>query len=160
MASHLSSASLPTDAPQPLLAPEPARIQAALAEFWAQLAELSELLAAHELLLSAERAADLRGLVLEMMLALNGIQRPASAGSLNRYLSPRQRAALEKTLAAPQPGREAWIGQAVALVVIFRWYAPQLVEKFNLDYPADLEQEVWERIARALPDWPLAVTTD
>ncbi len=65
-----------------------------------------------------------------------------------------------KTLITPRPDSDAYIGQAVALVVIYRWYAPQLVDKFGLAYPEATEQAVWQRISRLLPDWPLAVTTD
>ncbi len=146
--------------PDALHAPDKARIQEALAEFWLLLAELAESLAAREILLCSERAAALRSLVLELMLALNGIRRPVDTRSLNRYLSQSQREALEKTLITPRPHRDAYIGQAVALVVIYRWYAPQLVDKFGLAYPAAAEQEVWQRISRLLPDWPRAVTTD
>ena len=149
-----------SDWPDPLAAPEAARIQTALEQFWPLLADLAELLAAQELLLGAERVAALRSLVLELMLALNGIQRPAGARTLNRYLSRRQREALEKTLITPRPDHDAYVGQAVALVVIYRWYAPQLVDKFGLAYPAATEQEVWQRISRLLPDWPAAITTN
>jgi len=149
-----------TDWPDALLAPDRARIQQALEEFWLLLAELAESLAAREILLASERAATLRNLVLELMLALNGIRRPVQIRSLNRYLSQSQREALEKTLITPRPDSDAYIGQAVALVVIYRWYAPQLVDKFGLAYPAVAEQEVWQRISRLLPDWPLSVTTD
>lgn len=149
-----------TDWPDALHAPDRARIQQALEEFWLLLAQLAESLAAREILLASERAATLRNLVLELMLALNGIRRPVQIRSLNRYLSQSQREALEKTLITPRPDSDAYIGQAVALVVIYRWYAPQLVDKFGLAYPAVAEQEVWQRISRLLPDWPLSVTTD
>lgn len=145
--------------PDPLLAPDRTRIQAALEEFWTLLADMAEPLEAQELLLSAERIAALRSLTLELMLALNGIRRPPAARSLNCYLSARQRAALEKTLAAPEGSQEALLGQAVALVVIYRWYAPQLVEKLGLHYPDSLEREAFEAIARRLPNWPVSITT-
>jgi len=149
-----------TDWPDALHAPDGARIQQALEEFWLLLAQLAESLAAREILLASERATALRSLVLELMLALNGIRRPVQIRSLNRYLSQSQREALKKTLITPRPDSDAYIGQAVALVVIYRWYAPQLVDKFGLAYPAVAEQEVWQRISRLLPDWPLSVTTD
>ncbi len=149
-----------TDWPDALHAPDGARIQQALEEFWLLLAELAESLAAQEILLCSERAATLRSLVLELMLGLNGIRRPIQTHSLNRYLGQSQREALEKTLITPRPDSDAYIGQAVALVVIYRWYAPQLVDKFGLAYPEATEQAVWQRISRLLPDWPLAVTTD
>ena len=95
-----------------------------------------------------------------MMLALNGIQWPTGTRHLNGYLSASQRAALEKTLVAPEVSGESWIGRAVALVVIYRWYAPQLVEKFDLAYPHELENAVWTHLQQNIPDWPLSVTTD
>ncbi len=50
--------------------------------------------------------------------------------------------------------------RAVALVVIYRWYAPQLVEQYKLAYPQALEAEVWRQLQHELPDWPLTVTTE
>lgn len=143
----------------PLQAPDRTRIQAALEEFWTLLGDLAELLATQELLLGAERIAALRSVVLELMLALNGISRPPGARSLNRYLSARQAAAIEKTLAAPEASRAAQVGQAVALVVIYQWYAPQLVDTLGLAYPDALEHEVRQAVAQKLPEWPLAITT-
>jgi len=67
---------------------------------------------------------------------------------------------LEKTLVTPEVSPESWIGRAVALVVIYRWYAPQLVEKYNLTYPQALEDKVWAQLQHELPDWPLTVTTE
>lgn len=139
--------------------PDRTRIQTALEEFWTLLGDLTELLAAQELLLGAERITALRCVVLELMLALNGIRRPPGTRSLNGYLSERQRMALEKTLAAPDPSHTALVGQAVALVVIYRWYAPQLVATLGLAYPDTLEHEVWQALAQRLPDWPLSITT-
>jgi hypothetical protein len=98
-----------------------------------------------------------------MMLALNGIQRPATR-DLNTYLSANQRAALEKTLLLPSidPGEwpDACVGQAVSLVVIYRWYAPQLVAKYALRYPASQEQSAWDTLLEKLPTWPKEITTE
>ena len=60
----------------------------------------------------------------------------------------------------PEVAPEGWIGRAVALLVIYRWYAPQLVNAFGLTYPQPLEDQVWHTLQRDLADWPLTVTTD
>jgi hypothetical protein len=75
-------------------------------------------------------------------------------------LGESQRAAIQKTLLLPSVSAEGWIGQAVALVVIYRWYAPQLVDKFGLAYPQALETAVWQQLASELADWPLTITTE
>ena len=146
--------------PDALMRPEPARVALLLADFWRQLQTLPALINQQEELLAARCTTQLRDLVLEMMLALNGIQYPADTANLNLYLGESQRAALYKTLRAPEVSSESWLGQAVALVVIYRWYAPQLVAKFNLEYPQALEVETWVTLQHDLPDWPLTVTTE
>ncbi len=146
--------------PDSLTRPEPARIQWLLDVFWRQLNPLPDLLNRGEQLLAERSTATLRDLVIEMMLALNGIQWPADTRHLNSYLGASQRAAIEKTLVAPEVSADSWIGRAVALVVIYRWYAPQLVEKYNLTYPQALEAEVWAHLQTELADWPLTVTTE
>ena len=145
--------------PDPLQPADPAQITLLLEHFWRTLAKLPELLARQEFLLAAELTATLRRTVLELMLALNGIAWPAGTAHLNGYLGASQRAAIEKTLLAPGAGAESWIGQAVALVVIYRWYAPQLVEAHTLAYPHAAEESALARL-RALPGWPLAIQTD
>ncbi len=146
--------------PDPLEAPDPARVQQTLEEFWKILAWLPDLLARDEQLLAAETIYALRALVLELMLALNGIRRPAASAYLNIYLSERQRVALEQTLVAPRVGNESWIGQAVALVVIYRWYAPQLVERHRLTYPQAQEEEAWRALRDGVPGWPAHITSE
>jgi hypothetical protein len=135
-------------------------VEALLARFWQLLRRLPDLLQRQEHLLAEHLTTDLRGVIIELMLALNGIQWPVGTSHLNSYLSDSQRAALEKTLTTPTVSAESWIGRAVALVVIYRWYAPQLIEKFALVYPQQLEDEVWLLLQREAPDWPLTVTTD
>lgn len=130
-----------------------------LSQFWNELASLADLVQRHEHLLAANLTASLRQIVLEMMLALNGIAWPHGTQHLNTYLSDSQRAAIEKTLLTPTVSAESWIAQAVALVVIYRWYAPQLVEKFTLPYPHDAENSALGRLHQ-IPDWPLTITTD
>jgi hypothetical protein len=98
--------------------------------------------------------------VIEMMLAMNGIAYPTGTRRLNAYLGESQRAALVKTLRVLTPGRSAWIGGAVSLLVIYRWYAPQLVERYGLSYPQELENMTLAEIAARLPEWPVEVRTD
>jgi hypothetical protein len=145
--------------PDVLQPTDPVRIVDQLACFWRTLARLPDLVQRQEHLLAADVTAALRQLVLELMLALNGIAWPADTAHLNTYLSASQRAAIEKTLRAPAVSTESWIGQAVALVVIYRWYAPQLVEAHALTYPHAAEESALARL-HALPGWPLAIQTD
>ena len=146
--------------PDPLQPPDVERVGEVLADFWRQLAGLSDLLARHEHLLAAELTHTLRTLVLEMMLALNGIRRPQGTVHLNGYLSESQRSALQKTLLVPNVSGESWLGCAVALVVIYRWYAPQLVDRFGCAYPQALERETLSFLQRRLADWPLTIVTE
>ena len=81
--------------PDPLQPPEPARVAWLLPEFWRQLAQLPDLLTWQEHLLADQLTADLRNIVIEMMLALNGIQRPPATRHLNTYLGESQRLALQ-----------------------------------------------------------------
>lgn len=127
--------------------------------FWITLACLPDLVQRQEHLLAAETTSTLRRIVLELMLALNGIAWPTGTTHLNSYLSASQRAAIEKTLLAPAISAESWIGQAVALIVIYRWYAPQLTARHALDYPHTAEATALAAL-RQLPDWPLTITTD
>ncbi len=135
-----------------------AQVAAALERFWTTLEALADLLPRREVLLAAALTASLRQVTLELMLALNGIEWPEGTQHLNTYLGDSQRHAIEKTLLAPTTGGESWLGQAVALVVIYRWYAPQLVEKFGLAYPQAAEDATLARLRR-LPGWPDTIST-
>jgi hypothetical protein len=145
--------------PDPLQPPDPAHVQMLLAEFWRSLQGLPDLLLRQEHLLAEQLVAQLRRTIIELMLALNGIRWPVATTHLNSYLSPSQRATLQKTLLLPEVSTEAWIGCAVALVVIYRWYAPQLVQRFGLAYPQQLEDETLTFLQQRLADWPLSITT-
>lgn len=146
--------------PDTLQPPHPERIQQVLEEFWHRLRDLPDLLVRGEYLLADECTVALRGLVLEMMLALNGIQRPPDTRHLNTYLGDSQRAAMEKTLVALSVSSGTWSARAVALIVIYRWYAPQLAEKFGITPPRALEEEVLAALHQQLPDWPLHIETE
>jgi hypothetical protein len=146
--------------PDSLQPADPHTVQRDLAQFWHELAALAPLLAAGELVLAAESIAHIRRLVVALMLALNGIARPPATTNLNTYLSDSQRAALEKTLLLPAATADALMAQAVALVTIYRWYAPQLLARYGGDYPQALEDLAWSELTTRLPDWPLLVSTD
>ena len=135
-------------------------IEQLLARFWTELLTLGILMERGEHLLCSEQATLLRRIVLEMMLGLNGIAYPAGTHHLNTYLGQSQRAAIEKTLVAPGASADTWIAQAVSLVVIYRWYAPQLMARFDLPYPASTESAVLAQLQQLLPDWPQSITTD
>ena len=145
--------------PDPLVRASAATVQELLARFWAELAPLADLIPRDEHLLSAQALTQARATVLEMMLALNGIACPAGTRHLNTYLGASQRAAIERTLLLPEVSGEAWIGQAVALTVIYRWYAPQLVAAYAVAHPRAAEATALAAL-QTLPDWPLAITTD
>jgi hypothetical protein len=146
--------------PDPLQPASAADVATYLQDFWHELAPLADLLNRQEYLLAEQQISRLRQLVLNMMLALNGIKRPAQTRHLNTYLSSSQRAALQKTLIVPNERSESWLGCAVALVVIYRWYAPQLVQRFEVAYPRALETATLAQLQSNLADWPLSITTD
>jgi hypothetical protein len=145
--------------PDRLHPPDPVRVAFLLREFWRQLEQLPDLLLRQEHLLVDRCTSSLRTLVIEMMLALNGVAWPDSTAHLNSYLSPSQRHALHKTLILSEVANAHWIGRAVAIVVIYRWYAPQLVEKFGVAYPQADEDAALAQLQQMLPDWPLSITT-
>ena len=146
--------------PDVLNLPTSVRMQYLLEEFWRNLSRLPDLVNREEYIGAERHTAALRDLIIEMMLALNGIAWPGDTAHLNGYLGESQRLALEKTLITPAVSGDGWVGRAVALVVIYRWYAPQLVEKHGLTYPQLLEADVWQQLRRTLPEWPLSITTN
>ena len=139
------------------VAPSIERTNLLLALYWQTLRKLPPLLTNYEHLRAQEQTSKLRQIVLEMMLALNGIQPPQ--GHLNDVLSASQKEAIHKTMLVREISSESWVGQAVALTVIYRWYAPQLAEKYALDYPQALEDETWAELRAATFDWPQQITT-
>ena len=52
-----------------------------------------------------------------------------------------------------------WVGQAVALVVLYRWYAPQLAERHSLLYPQMAEDTVLALLSAELENWPDRIST-
>lgn len=131
-----------------------------LENFWSDLAALPDLLKREEFILAERLTARLRDIVIDMMLAMNGIAYPAGTTHLNGYLSDSQRAVLERTLVAPSQTGETWLARVVALTVIYRWYAPQIAEKFGVQVPDALEAEVLAGLVARLPDWPTVIETE
>ena len=146
--------------PDTLQQAQRSRVHALLSDFWHSLAPLADLLARAELQLALEQVHALRQIVAEMMLALNGIKRPPQTRHLNTYLGASQQNALARTWLLPEVTVAAIMAQAVALVVIYRWYAPQLIDALGGRYPHALETEVTGLLVAQLPDWPLQITTD
>lgn len=135
------------------------RVLAALIAFWQQLARLPGAVNRQEHLAASALLHRSRDLLTELVVALNGATRPRTSARINPFLGPAQRDAFEKTLAQRGDLREGWIGQAVALIVLYRWYAPQLVELYNLAYPAALEETVLALLSAEVPGWPARITT-
>lgn len=161
---------LPQTWPDTLSAPPPTEVEDMLQTVWRILAELPTLYQRGETLLLHSRIQPLRKQIIAMMLAANGIRYPSNTQNLNLYLGDSQRAALEKTLilppAPPQSDnpvmdmRNHAVAQALALVVIYQWYAPQLAQKYAITVPMQLEQDTLAHLAANIPIWPKQITTD
>lgn len=149
-----------TSWPDVLHAAEAPRLQQVLDAWWGELGGLADLLARGELILAEECISRLRAGVIEMMLGMNGIARPEHTRSLNGYLGESQRNALEHTLNATGGPRASLIARAVALTVITRWYAPQLVDRFTLIPPTAAEADTLRTLTTLVPEWPITITTD
>lgn len=150
--------------PDPLSKPTPAEVSAQLHEFWATLLGLSELFYRHETILAFEKVCELRRHVLAMMLAANGINYPQGTKNLNLYLGESQRRAIEKTLWTTRSDSESpldsLIAQAVSLVVIYQWYAPQLAAAYAVERPVEAEAATLASLQNRLESWPLQITTE
>ncbi len=146
--------------------PDAETIRAQLDRFWILLARLpaavnrQEHLAAHALL------AELRSLLIDLVVGLNGAERPKESARINFFLGGAQREAFERSLGTNQfvSGSRAvsasgWIGQAVALIVLYRWYAPQLAEIYATPYPYQAEETVLGFLRAAIDGWPAQITT-
>jgi predicted nucleotidyltransferase len=140
--------------------PQPAEVQHWLETFWVCLAELPGCINRDENLQAAQVLAQAREILVELVVALNGARRPQGRRRLNDLLGPSQREAFEKTFVVKSIGPAAWIGQAVALVVLYRWYAPQLAERDDIALPQALEDTVLAALARDIPDWPVQIMTE
>ncbi len=150
----------PPQWPDALRPPDVDHVADLLQKFWLELERLPAHLRAQELILAEALTAHLRYIIIELMLAMNGIAWPEGTQHLNGYLGASQRAVLERTLAAADSSSDTWLARAVALVVIYRWYAPQCVERFDVAYPQATETRVWAALCAQLPNWPTALTTE
>lgn len=138
---------------------EGAKVMVALTDFWQQLARLPAVVNRGEHLAGAALLQRVRSTLTDLVVALNGATRPHLPTRVNPFLGPAQREAFEKSLVQRGDLAESWIGQAVALIVLYRWYAPQLVEQFGLDYPLALEESVLALLRVEIPGWPVHITT-
>jgi hypothetical protein len=146
--------------PDALRKPESADVAALLEAFWLEIETLPALLAEDEMILAEALTARLRRIVMELMLAMNGIAWPEGTTHLNGYLGNSQRMVLERTLRAPNASAETWLARAVALTVIYRWYAPQCAERFGVAHPDTTEARVWAALYTGIPGWPQTLTTE
>ncbi len=134
-------------------------VQVALVSFWQQLAHLPAALNRQEHLAAVALLQQARTHLTDLVVALNGATRPNTPTRINEFLGPAQRDAFEKTLGQSDSLGESWIGQAVALIVLYRWYAPQLVEIHKLVYPTALEETVLALLSTEVSGWPARITT-
>jgi hypothetical protein len=130
-----------------------------LAYFWVPLSRLPAVLNRGEHLAAAQLIVDARRTLIDLVVALNGVGRPPSPARINPYLGPAQLEAFEKTLPAKTVEVATWIGQAVALIVLYRWYAPQLVEIYAVPYPTALERTVLALLSAEIDGWPALIQT-
>ncbi|RME57174.1 MAG: nucleotidyltransferase domain-containing protein [Caldilineae bacterium] len=145
----------------PLLPAEAEAAEAALIEFWEALLRLPGALNRRDHLAAGSLLAQARNHLVDAIVAVNGGRRPPASPRANRYLGPSQQEALARTLVCPAPTSETWIGQAVALVVIYRWYAPQLQERFpQLKDLTRMETITLALLTATIDDWPAHITTE
>lgn len=149
----------------PFSRPDPEAMGAQLSQFWLLLAQLPAVLARREDLAAHALLAETRSLLLDLVVALNGATRPQSTARVNQFLGPKQQHAFEKSLGIGRSNSEAalrksaWIGQAVALIVLYRWYAPQLCEIHCEPYPQQAEDTVLALLRAQVDGWPAVIET-
>lgn len=147
--------------------PDSREVDMQLGRFWLLLARLPAVLKRQERLAAHALLTELRTLMIDLVVSLNGASRPQSRARINQYLGEAQREAFERSLGIPQSilgrrseGSTNWIGQAVALVVLYRWYAPQLAEKYAFSYPQPAEDTVLALLRAEIEGWPAHITTE
>lgn len=134
-------------------------VQTGLIEFWQLLARLPAAINRDEHLAAVNLLQRVRMILTDLVVRLNGVTRPDTPARINRFLGPAQQDAFEKTLRQSSKLGESWIGQAVALIVLYHWYAPQLVEIHKLIYPTALEKTVLALLSTEVSGWPAQITT-
>ena len=149
-----------------LASPDTDLIDTQLRRFWLLLAQLPAVVRRREQLAAHSLLSELRALLIDLVVSLNGARRPQARARINQYLGPAQRDAFEKSLGYSQGTRGSgaatgfnWIGQAVSLVVLYRWYAPQLAQIHSLSYPKNAEETVLALLSAELENWPSNIAT-
>lgn len=147
--------------------PDSSEVDRQLGNFWLLLARLPAVLNRKERLAAHPLLTELRTLLIDLVVCLNGASRPRASARINQYLGDAQREAFERSLGSSQPvlrdaseGSTNWMGQAVALVVLYRWYAPQLAEQHDLSYPQSVEDTVLALLHAEIEGWPAYIATD
>lgn len=146
--------------------PDTDLISKQLQQFWLLLARLPAVLRRQEQLAAHTLLSELRSLLIDLVVSLNGARRPEARARINQFLGQAQREAFESTLGYGQVSRHSgagagfnWVGQAVSLVVLYRWYAPQLADRHSLPYPERAEELVLTLLSAELENWPSNITT-
>lgn len=148
--------------------PDIEMISRQIQQFWLLLARLPAVVRRQEQLAAHALLSELRSLLIDLVVLLNGARRPEARARINQFLGQAQREAFEKTLGYSQVSSRRgavtgtgfnWVGQAVSLVVLYRWYAPQLAERHSLPYPKRAEESVLALLGAELENWPSNITT-
>ncbi|MYC95447.1 MAG: hypothetical protein F4X14_10795 [Caldilineaceae bacterium SB0661_bin_32] len=146
--------------------PDTELIEMQLQRFWLLLARLPAVVRRQEELAAHSLLSELRTLLIDLVVSLNGARRPQTTARINQFLGQAQREAFERSLGYSQVNWRSgagtgfnWIGQAVSLVVLYRWYAPQLAERHSLPYPKRAEETVLTLLSAKLESWPSNITT-
>lgn len=146
--------------------PDVGVIERQLGRFWLLLARLPAAVGRQEQLAAHILLTEMHDLLIDLVVSLNGGSRPTTRARINQFLGPAQREAFERSLGLRRSDRKKgagggakWIGQAVALVVLYRWYAPQLAEKHSLPYPHVAENTVLALLSAEMKNWPASIST-
>ncbi|MDE0198561.1 MAG: hypothetical protein OXK78_10225 [Caldilineaceae bacterium] len=146
--------------------PDSRLIESQLGRFWLLLARLPAVVRRREQLAAYLLLTEMQTLLLDLVVTLNGGNRPHTNSRINQFLGPAQREAFERSMGLQPSGRQksvgdgaTWVGQAVALVVLYRWYAPQLAQKHSLRYPQKAENAVLALLSTELQNWPASIST-
>lgn len=155
-----------TSKQQPNWTPDSRLIESQLGRFWLLLARLPAVVRRRERLAAYLLFTEMQTLLLDLVVTLNGGSRPPTNSRINPFLGPAQREAFERSMGLRPSSRQkrvgdgaTWVGQAVALVVLYRWYAPQLAQKHSLRYPQKAENAVLALLSTELQNWPASIST-
>lgn len=146
--------------------PDSRLIESQLGRFWLLLARLPGVVGRQEQLAAHMLLTEMHALLIDLVVTLNGGSRPHTNSRINQFLGPAQREAFERSMGLRPSGRQkrisdgaTWVGQAVALVVLYRWYAPQIAQKHSLRYPQLAEDSVLALLSAELENWPARIST-